>query len=132
MIKLNDELLAELDLDGLPGSHRRALLQVIYQELEMRVGTRLASAMTDPQLRRFEVLIQRGDEAEGLAFLNTCYPKYPDIVAAEFELLKAEIAAHAQDVRALCAVYADVPIEVPPSLNPWRRPLEAADNPQTG
>src|SRR3954451_15077283 len=101
MIKIDDDLLIELSLGGLPPSHRRALLQVIYQELEIRVGQRLAWSMTDMQLSHFGMLIDVSDEAAALAFLEENFPHYRNIVAAEFDLLRAEINAHHRDIQAL-------------------------------
>ena len=118
MIKLDDALLAELGLADLPTSHRRALLQIIYEELNSRFGMRLASATTSLQLSRFEKFIETNDEAAALAFLNTEFPTYREVVFAEFEVLRAEITAHLQDIQALCSAYADVPIELPPARDP--------------
>lgn len=122
MIKLDDALLAELGLADLSTSHRRALLQIIYEELQSRVGMRLASAMNSLQLSRFDVFIETNDEAAALAFLQTEFPTYPEVVVAEFEVLRAEITVHLQDIRTLCSAYADVPIELPPLKSPWRQP----------
>ena len=128
MIKLDNALLVELGLGGLPLSHRRALLQIIYQEIEMRVGTRLTSAMTDVQLSRFETFIRANDEAAALAFLETDFPGYRDVVAAEFALLLAEINAHLRDIQALSWAYIDIPIELPPHKSPWDRQQETVDS----
>jgi Protein of unknown function (DUF5663) len=50
MIKLDQELLAELGLGGLLPQARRALLEQMYSDLELRVGSALASLMTDAEL----------------------------------------------------------------------------------
>lgn len=91
MIKLDDNLLQELGLAGLPPEEKKKLLAHIYETLEMRVGMKLAEQMTDAQLSEFEQFIDRNDEAGALHWLETNFPNYKDVVAAEFEKLKAEV-----------------------------------------
>ena len=67
------------------------MLAHIYETLEMRVGMELAKQMTDAQLNEFEEFINRNDEAGALKWLETNFPNYKDVVAQEFEKLKAEI-----------------------------------------
>lgn len=91
MIKLDDDLLQEMGLAGLPAEEKKKLLAHIYETLEMRVGMKLAEQMSDAQLTEFEQFIDRNDEAGALKWLETNFPNYKDVVAAEFERLKAEI-----------------------------------------
>ena len=62
MIKLDDDLLQELGLAGLPAEEKKKLLAHIYETLEMRVGMKLAEQMSDAQLTEFEQFIDRNDE----------------------------------------------------------------------
>lgn len=91
MIKLDDDLLQELGLAALPPEEKKKLLAHIYETLEMRVGMKLANRMTDAQLTEFEQFIDRSDEPGALKWLETHFPDYKDVVASEFERLKAEI-----------------------------------------
>jgi len=91
MIKLDDDLLRELGLASLPEEEKKKLLAHIYETLEMRVGMKLAEQMSDAQLTEFEQFIDRNDEAGALRWLETNFPNYKDVVAAEFENLKTEI-----------------------------------------
>lgn len=91
MIKLDDDLLQELGLAGLPAEEKKKLLAHIYETLEMRVGMKLAEQMSDAQLTEFEQFIDRNDEAGALKWLETNFPNYKDVVASEFERLKGEI-----------------------------------------
>ncbi len=70
MIKLDNALLAELGLADLPVSHRRAILQILYEELEYRVGMHLASAMSSLQLSQFRRFIEASDRDAALVFLE--------------------------------------------------------------
>lgn len=98
MIKLDDDLLRELGLETLPPEEKKKLLAHIYETLEMRVGMKLAEQMSDAQLTEFEQFIDRNDEAGALHWLETNFPNYKDVVASEFEHLKAEVAQVAPQI----------------------------------
>lgn len=100
MIKLDDDLLQELGLAGLPPEEKKKLLAHIYETLEMRVGMKLAEQMSDAQLTEFEQFIDRNDEGGALKWLETNFPNYKDVVAAEFERLKSEIGQVAPQILA--------------------------------
>jgi hypothetical protein len=100
MIKLDDNLLQQLGLGALPAEEKKKMLAHIYETLEMRVGMELAKKMSDAQLSEFEQFINRNDEAGALRWLETNFPNYKDVVAAEFEKLKAEIAQAAPQILA--------------------------------
>src|SRR6476661_3536504 len=91
MFKLDDDLLKELGLGALPAEEKNKMLSQIYETLELRVGMKLAEQMTNEQLDEFESYIDRQDEAGALKWLETNFPNYKDVVAAEFERLKGEI-----------------------------------------
>lgn len=91
MIKLDDDLLKQLGLEGLPAEEKKKFLAHIYETLEMRVGMKLAEQMSDAQLREFEQFIDTNNEAGALKWLETNFPNYKDVVASEFENLKNEI-----------------------------------------
>jgi septum formation inhibitor MinC len=100
MIKLDDNLLQELGLAALPPEEKKKMLAHIYETLEMRVGMELAKQMSDAQLNEFEDFINRNDEAGALRWLETNFPNYKDVVAAEFEKLKGEIRQVAPQILA--------------------------------
>lgn len=100
MIKLDDDLLQELGLAGLPPEEKKKLLAHIYETLEMRVGMKLAEQMSDAQLTEFEQFIDRNDEGGALKWLETNFPNYKDVVASEFERLKGEIRQVAPQILA--------------------------------
>lgn len=59
MFQLDDNFLKELGLDRLPEEQRKAFLQHIYSELELRVGERLSQGMSDAQLDEFANIIDK-------------------------------------------------------------------------
>lgn len=97
-LKLDNSLLEEIGLGTLPAEEKSKMLSHIYETLEMRVGVRLAEQMTDQQLDEFEAFINANDEAGALRWLETTFPAYKQVVAEEFEKLKAEIAQVAPQI----------------------------------
>lgn len=59
MFQLDDKFLSDIGLGTLPDDQKRAFLQHIYEELELRVGTRLSEGLSDQQLEEFEKIIDR-------------------------------------------------------------------------
>ncbi len=100
MFKLDDNFLRELGLGGLPAAEKNKMLSHIYETLEMRVGVRLASGMTDAQLDEFESYINNNDEAGALKWLETNFPNNKDVVAEELGKLKEEVKASAPQILA--------------------------------
>jgi hypothetical protein len=98
MFKLNNDLLVELGLGQLPPDEKDKMLKHIYETLEMRVGTNLAQKMTDEQLDEFEVFIDKNDESGALNWLESNFPNYKEVVAAELEKLKIEIKTIAPQI----------------------------------
>jgi hypothetical protein len=103
MLKLDNNLLNELGLGGLPEDQKKAMLQHIYETLELRVGTNLANQMTDQQLEEFEKFIDDGgdaNQAQALQWLESNLPNYKQVVNEVFEALKAEVRAMAPQIMA--------------------------------
>ena len=93
MFQLNDDFLQSVGLGNMPDDQKQAFLQHLYEELELRVGTRLSEGMSDDQLGEFEKLIEGNDEQGALGWLEKNRPNYKDVVAEELEKLKKEILA---------------------------------------
>jgi predicted RNA-binding Zn ribbon-like protein len=99
-LKIDNNLLDQLGLGALPAAEKSGLLKHIYETLEMRVGMRLADQMSNEQLDEFEQYFNAQDDAGAFRWLETNFPNYKDIVADEFEKLKAEVAASAPQILA--------------------------------
>lgn len=100
MLKIDNNLLVELGLSGLPDAEKNSFLKHIYETLEMRVGIRLADQMTNQQLDEFEQYFEAKDDAGAFKWLETNFPNYKDIVQEEFDKLKAEVAQSAPQILA--------------------------------
>ena len=99
-LKIDESLLVELGLGGLPQQEKTNLLKHIYETLEMRVGMRLADQMTNEQLDEFERFFNAQDDAGAFRWLETNFPNYKDIVAEEYAKLKNEVAQTAPQILA--------------------------------
>ena len=62
MFKLDENFLEELGLGQLPEEQKKAFLEHVYSQLELRVGTRLSDGLSDEQLSEFESFIDRDHE----------------------------------------------------------------------
>ena len=98
MLRIDNTLLQEIGLGGLPDAEKNSLLKHIYDTLEMRVGMRLADQMTNEQLDEFERYYENKDDAGAFKWLETNFPNYKDIVQEEFDKLKSEVAQSAPQI----------------------------------
>ena len=112
-LRIDNNLLSELGLAGLPAEEKAGFLKHIYETLEMRVGMRLADQMTNEQLDEFETFYNAKDDAGAFRWLETNFPNYKDIVAEELQKLKGEIAQSAPQI--LAASQQPVDDQTPPA-----------------
>jgi hypothetical protein len=75
MFQLDEKFLEEIGLNALPEEQKKPFLQHIYDELELRVGTKLSEGMTDEQLEEFESIIDRNDSVVNQWLVNNV-PNY--------------------------------------------------------
>lgn len=75
MFQLDEKFLEEIGLNELPEEQKKPFLQHVYDELELRVGTKLSEGMSDSQLSEFESIIDRKDEIV-VAWLRKFVPNY--------------------------------------------------------
>jgi hypothetical protein len=94
MFQLDDNFLQSVGLGNMPTEQKDAFLEHLYEELELRVGTRLSEGMSDEQLAAFEKLIDSNDESGALSWLETNRPDYKQVVAEELEKLKQEVSSN--------------------------------------
>lgn len=62
MFQIDDKFLQDLGLDQLPEDQKQAFKEHIYNQLELRVGTRLSDGLSDTQLAEFESFVDRNSE----------------------------------------------------------------------
>jgi hypothetical protein len=119
MLKIDNTLLQEVGLGGLPETEKNAFLKHIYETLEMRVGVRLADQMTNQQLDEYEQYFEAKDDAGAFQWLETNFPNYKDIVQQEFDKLKAEITQTAPQILSASLAHANEAQQIQqPAVNP--------------
>lgn len=77
MFQLDDKFLQSVGLGDLPDDQRQAFLQHTYETLEERVGTRLASSLSEAQLEEFEGFATHNEEKIN-TWLNENVPNYQE------------------------------------------------------
>ncbi|MEK7620975.1 MAG: DUF5663 domain-containing protein [Patescibacteria group bacterium] len=77
MFQLDDKFLQSVGLGDLPDDQKQAFLQHTYETLEERVGTRLASSLSEAQLEEFEGFATHNEEKIN-AWLNENVPNYQE------------------------------------------------------
>lgn len=75
MFQLDDKFLQDIGLGDLPEDQRKAFLQHIYDELELRVGTKLSEGMSEQQMAEFESFVDR-DEGKVRGWFDKNMPDY--------------------------------------------------------
>jgi hypothetical protein len=126
MLKIDNNLLNDLGLAGLPDAEKNSLLKHIYETLEMRVGMRLADQMTNQQLDEFEQYFEAKDDAGAFKWLESNFPNYKDIVQEEFDKLKSEIQQSAAQIMAASqAALATGPLAPAPAQPQYQQPASA-------
>jgi hypothetical protein len=75
MFQLDEKFLQDIGLNALPEDQKKPFLQHIYDELELRVGTKLSDGMSDIQLQEFEAIIDHKDDIV-VAWLGQYVPNY--------------------------------------------------------
>lgn len=145
--KLDNDLLEELGLAALTADEKQAMLRQILETLEMRVGTTLASKMTDAQLDEFEQLMPTETdtpdavgqkEQQALQWLESNFPNYKQVVNDELEKLKSEIKQSAPHIvvaaqqAAVAASAAPQPSANPSAFDPAPAPSPYPPQPGAG
>jgi hypothetical protein len=77
MLQLNEKFLEEIGLKDLPDAQKKPFLQHVYDELELRVGTKLSDNLSEDQLHEFESIIDRKDDTIAI-WLSKNIPNYQD------------------------------------------------------
>ncbi len=75
MFQLDDKFLEEVGLSDLPDEQKKAFLQHLYGELELRVGTKLSEGLSEQQLAEFEAFVDR-DEDKVKGWFDNNLPNY--------------------------------------------------------
>jgi len=109
MVQLDDNFLKDLGVVNLPENEKQILLQHIYEELEMRVGGKLADGFNDDQMREFDAITQR-DESGVKAWLAANLPDYAQL--EDYQRFMSEVGVENPPIEALADYTATKWLEV--------------------
>ena len=87
-MEFNEQFLQEMGLSSMPEEQKKKFLAYIQEELEIRIGERIAMGLTETQLNEFDMI---SDQSEATKWLEKNRPDYREIVARTIEEMKQEI-----------------------------------------
>lgn len=87
MVDIDENWLAGLGVTDLSEKEADALLDIIEEELEVRVGTKVINSMSKTQLKEFEKL----DDDKRENFIDKVFPDYDTVVEQEYNFIGYQI-----------------------------------------
>lgn len=99
MFKLDENFLNELGLGSLPPDEKSKMLAHILDTLEMRVGTKLASGMSNEQLDEFERFIGASDATYARSYLGQVKPDWEQSEGYKKIFLASQQRAQKQGIK---------------------------------
>lgn len=87
MVNIDEKWLSELGVPTLSEKETEDLLDIIEEELEIRVGTKVLDSMSKTQLEEFEGL----DEDKRESFIDKVFPNYDEVVVQEYNFIGYQI-----------------------------------------
>ena len=104
MFQLDDKFLEDLGLGELPVEQRKAFLEHVYSQLELRVGTRLSEGLSEAQLSEFESFVDK-DKEKVEAWVAANAPDYQNDNA--YQQIRQSVGSEVGD-EAVLAEYASL------------------------
>ena len=90
-MQFDEQFLIEMGLSAMPEDQKQQFLDYVQDELEVRIGERIAKGLTSAQLSEFDGIT---DQAEATKWLEKNRPDYREIVTRTINELKEEIRAN--------------------------------------
>ena len=90
-MQFDESFLQEMGLSAMPEDQKQKFLAYVQEELEIRIGERIAKGLTDVQLNEFDMI---NDTEEATKWLERNRPDFREIVTRTIEEMKEEIRAN--------------------------------------
>ena len=90
-MQFDERFLQEMGLSAMPEDQKQKFLAYVQEELEIRIGERIAKGLTDVQLNEFDMI---NDTEEATKWLERNRPDFREIVTRTIEEMKEEIRAN--------------------------------------
>ena len=91
MKPIDEAFLAEVGLAAMPEQKKQDFLAFVQEELEVRIGERIAKGLPEVKLNEFDMIT---DHEEATKWLEANRPDYREIVERTIRELKEEIRAN--------------------------------------
>ena len=91
MRPIDEAFLAEVGLAAMPEQKKQEFLNFVQEELEVRIGERIAKGLPEVKLNEFDMIT---DREEAKKWLEINRPDYREIVERTIRELKDEIRAN--------------------------------------
>ncbi|MDO4759867.1 MAG: DUF5663 domain-containing protein [Candidatus Saccharibacteria bacterium] len=91
MEPIDEAFLAEVGLAAMPEQKKKEFLDFVQEELEVRIGERIAKGLPEVKLNEFDMIT---DREEATKWLEINRPDYREIVERTIKELKDEIRAN--------------------------------------
>lgn len=99
MFQLDDNFLNDVGLGALPDDQKQAFLQHIFEELELRVGTKLSEGLNEDQMGQFEAFVDQ-DEQKVRMWFEKNIPDYAS--RQDFVQMKQAAPQEASELSLMC------------------------------
>lgn len=96
-MKIDENFLVEMGLEEMPTEQKPAFLEYVQEELELRIGQRIAEGLTEEQIMEFE---QIEDKELAKQWIEEHFPNYKEVMQEVFEGLKKQILANREQLLA--------------------------------
>lgn len=90
-MQFDAQFLVDLGLQAMPEGQKQKFLDYVQRETEIRIGERISSGLSEPQLNEFDMI---NDQSEAIEWLEKNRPDFREIVNSTIEEIKAEIRAN--------------------------------------
>ena len=87
-MNFDENFLQEMGLSAMPADKKQEFLNYIQEELEVRIGERIAKGLTEEQLQEFDSLTDTGEVTK---WLERNRPDYREIVSRTIAEMKQAI-----------------------------------------
>lgn len=96
MIRVDEDFMTEVGLAEMPTAEKQAFMDHAEEELEVRVGQKISSRLSDEQIDEFSRI--QNDNSKTLSWLERNVPDFREIVMQVFQAFKQELTAERQSI----------------------------------
>lgn len=92
-MQFDDQFFNDIGMAEASAEAKAQLTEKVAELVQTRLSQRLSEVLSDEQAEHFSALIDAGQENEAFNYLESSYPQYQQLVAAEIDRAKQELSA---------------------------------------